>query len=267
MNGIAYNKAVELAMETPCIHNNKKYKVKDFINDEVFIAFYYDLNDLNIYYQTPYVQMCMNSWRKVYPSMKLLYIQVNYMASVYTQQALAFGKRNYPTDSLRVLFCSLFKKAIYLDTDVYLTRPIQVRQSDDWPKVMVINQCSGTCLYSNNVNSHALKRWFEWYESKALDKIEENLSKGIEPMLYTSDIESFIAMNGVIPNSTQPINHFSMIYPLVRDKVHFKIIDTLDPNTNTKFDKECKPAFLQYLKDRGYEDLVDENAEIAISFI
>ena len=58
-----------------------------------------------------------------------------------------------------------------------------------------------------------------------------------------------------------------MIYPLIRDKVSFRIIDTLDPNTNTRFDKESKPAFLQYLKDRGYEDLVDENAEIAISFI
>lgn len=262
-----YMTAKKKAMKTSCIYNGNKYLVEDFINDKdlIFIAFYYDEKELETYYQLPYVRMCMDSWKKYYPESKILFIQMVPYLSEFSDATYYYGKRNYPTDSQRVLYCSILRKAIYLDVDVFLPEKIKEIEEDNFPRACVINNCSGTGLYSNNYDLRALHDLYNWYESTAVKRIKNNVARGIPIERGISDVEA-IAANPYFPNVNSPVDHFSYAYPVFRDKKTFRIVDS-GKDCSIVFHKASYEAFLEYIKYKHYDKYLKEDGEIPIAFI
>lgn len=235
----------ELALTIECYYHNKKYIVKDFVdsNDFFFICFYYDIEDLNAYYQKSYIRECMQSWLNKMPGSKILYINVNPIVSLWTDWTL--GRKNYPTDSLRLMYCALLKRCAYLDTDVYLNIPLNLA---GLPKTFIVDCCSGTATYSVG-DKEGLKKWFLWYEEMAII----GHKKRLEPI---ADIEAYHKTKYVESISLN-LDHFSKLYHYKRDKkpICFKESSIIKPNTS--FTKECFPTLQKYLKEKDYK-VVDE---------
>lgn len=265
-----YEKAIKKALYTEAIDEyGKKGKVLDYTelteHSLVFIAFYYKEEEIYTFYKKPYIKMCMDSWKKVYPDSIILYIKVEKDISEWTNMSIYYGKKNYPTDSLRLLYASLFKKCFYLDVDVFLSKPIPIRETNDWPQVMVVNYCSGTCLYSANRNSFALVEWYNWYENEAIHLAIKNIRSGKDAFVGLGDIDAYHRFPRV-PNVNMIMNHFSAIYPYIRDKKPFKITFEKTKDTMVIFDKEAYPAFMEYIKDKKVEYLIDPTSELEVVF-
>ena len=238
---IPYEVSYERALNTECYLDNEKHIIRDFIDsdDFFFICFYYDSSEFEAYYKKPYVVDCMKSWTDKMNS-KILFIQINQ------------NRKNYPTDSLRLLYCAMLKNCAYLDTDVYMNVPLNL---SGFPKTFIVDSCSGTATYSVG-EKEPLKKWFNWYETEAL-----KISKKREPI---GDIEAYNKTR-FVENINLNLDHFSKLYSYKRDN---KPICFKEKTDDTKvvayrsFSKECFPTLRKYLDEKEY--LVKDNCENVI---
>ena len=132
---------------------------KDFFN---FILFFF--RDDDGYFSKPYIQECMQSWRHKFSKSRLIYIPVWEAQELSLWSKKTIKRRNYPTDSLRVLFASQLKNCFYLDTDVYLAENLNLPLDK---KCFVLDHCSGTMLWNKKPNNKLLLKWFQCYEDIA----------------------------------------------------------------------------------------------------
>lgn len=247
---IPYEISYERALYTECYLNNEKHIIKDFIDsdDFFFICFYYDTSEFETYYKKPYIVDCMKSWTDKMDG-KVLYIQVNTHVSVWTDIMISQNRKNYPTDSLRLLYCAMLKRCVYLDTDVYMNVPLNL---SGFPKTFIVDNCSGTVTYSVG-GKDPLKKWFNWYETEAL-----KISKKMQPI---GDVEAY-GKTRFVENIRLNLDHFSKLYCFKRDNkpICFKNkTNDLDIVSSRSFSKECFPILQKYLDEKGY--LVEEDCE------
>lgn len=225
---------------------------KDFYN--ILLFFFPNDDD---YYNKPYIKECIFSWKKIFPKSRFINVPIYEAQGMSKWSQLTYGRRNFPTDSLRILFAAYLNNCLYLDTDVYLTERFKLPTD----KCFVLNECSGTMLFNRKKNNKKLLKWFNKYEETA-DYILKN-STDISTQDKLIDDHGDIAMYkkfgkklGIASVSiANGVNHFSCIYPYMRDKVNLGL--AINPRGSVaSFEAETLYAFSLYCMDRGYTDYI-----------
>lgn len=226
----------------------------DYFN---FLLFFFPSD--NGYYEKPYIKECISSWKRVFPKSRLINVPIFEAQGLSKWSMVTYRRRNFPTDSLRILFAAHLKNCLYLDTDVYLTHRFEMPKQD----CFVLNDCSGTMLFNRKKNNKKLLKWFDKYEETA-DYILKN-SEDRVTQDHLIDEHGDLAMyhkfgkNLKIPSLDfrHGVNHFSMIYPYMRDKKNLGI--AINPRGSVvSFEVEALYAFSLYCLDRKYTDYISQ---------
>lgn len=224
---------------------------KDYFN---FLLFFFP-ND-NGYYEKPYIKECISSWKRVFPKSRLINVPIFEAQGLSKWSMITYHRKNFPTDSLRVLLASHLNNCFYVDTDVFLTNRLELPLKKD---CFVLQGCSGTMLWNRNKGNKKLLKWFEKYEEVA-DFILKNSENRIEMDRLIDDYGDIrmyqkygAALKIPSENIKAGVNHFSNIYPYMRDKKTVGI--AINPKGSiASFEIESLYAFSLYCYERGYTD-------------
>lgn len=224
---------------------------KDFYN---ILLFFFPNDDE--YYNKPYIKECVFSWKKVFPKSRFINIPVYEALGMSKWSMLTYRRRNFPTDSLRVLFSAHLDNCLYLDTDVYLTQRFNMPKKD----CFVLNDCSGTMLFNKKKNNKKFLKWFEKYEEVADYIVKNSEDRTTQDLLIDKygDLAMYhkFGKDLKIPSLDirHGVNHFSAIYPYMRDKINLGL--AVDPKNGSvaSFEIESIYAFSLYCYDRGYTE-------------
>ena len=228
---------------------------KNFYN---IILFYFPNDDE--YYNKAYIKECLFSWKKVFPNSRFINIPIFEAQGLSKWSMLTYRRRNFPTDSLRILFAAHLKNCIYLDTDVYLTHRFEMPKRKD---CFVLNDCSGTMLFNKKKNNKKLLKWFEKYEETADYILKNSNDRATQDHLI--DEHGDLSMYNKFGKSLKipsldfrhGINHFSTVYPYMRDKKNLGI--AINPRGSVvSFEAEAIYAFSLYCYDRKYTDYISQ---------
>ena len=237
-------------------HLPTKIGSRNFYN---IICFTFD-ND-NGYYEKDYVKRCMESWKIRFPFSRFIFINVDEVKKYSKWSLVTYQRKNFPTDSLRLLFTSQLNNALYIDTDVF------IRADADLPLDLpdfVYENCSGTMLWNKFANNKRMMLWFVWYE-----KVAKDIAEGRANIDDYCDCNAWaIYGKNLIPSfrtNRNFVNHFSGIWPFMRDKQ----ILTLDSKGETVacFCNDSWWAFMSYCIERGYTDKVTMHSDKAVGTI
>ena len=87
-----------------------------------FIVFNANIDKKNLY-NGPIARMCMDSWKRAFPNLNIINIDVteeianmNEFSKFYYKK----GAKSYATDPLRLYYVSQYDNCVYCDTDVYI---------------------------------------------------------------------------------------------------------------------------------------------------
>ena len=268
---------IEKVLNTPvCIEENNEHYICPFsqaikepskdlegYNIYTFIIFTYP-DDSPDYLTSGFRKMCIDSWKKAFPRMRIVYIDVSQCIDICEWTRKHYIRKSFPTDPLRPLFLSFLSNGIYCDVDVYL-------RSDSRDSLMLnLNSfigkygCSGTFLWNKLGYNSKLLDMYHVYD-KYKDLPEEKTITDCEVFARNRNfLKSIYVMN------TETIcNHFASIWLNIRDNKPFII--SFDENLKgkkvwAKFSKESYETFIQYCKDKGYYDkyIVNESNDAII---
>lgn len=213
--------------------------------------------DDNDYYNKPYINECISSWRRRLVWTRLIFIPVFESKKLSKWTEVTYHRKNFPTDSLRILFTALLDRCLYIDTDVFFSSRLKVPFDKD---CFVVSSCSGTFLWNKKRNNKKLLRWFNIYEKTAMEiaQIKDRCERD-NAISEHGDLNMYLLHGEKLGiesiNDARGVNHFSNIYPYMRDKKHIGIAVN-PPGSIASFDIEAMYAFSLYCCDRKYTDYI-----------
>lgn len=248
--------------DTPCtLFDGKEYSfplfgevmemtTKTENGEPIYNIVLFSFPDDNNYYEKPYIRECMSSWKKYLKNYRMIFIPVKVALPLSNWSRQTYHRKNYPTDSLRVLFVSHLDNGMYLDTDVYISSNAKIPFEKD---CFVLDSCSGTMLWNKEKNNEKLLKWFDWYEHVNVENDDRIIEKYGDVQAYCNYGREFgiESVNGLFG-----VDHFSGIYPYMRDKQKVGIGFNLGNGNIAYFSIESFYAFGLYTVDRGYTQYI-----------
>lgn len=209
------------------------------------------------YYSKPYINECISSWRRKLVWTRLIFIPVFESKKISKWTEVTYHRKNFPTDSLRIAYTALLDRCLYIDTDVFFSTDFNVPFEKD---CFVVSSCSGTFLWNKKRNNKKLLRWFNIYERVAveIEKIKDRCERD-NAISDHGDLNMYLIYGSKLKietiNDAVGVNHFSNIYPYMRDKKHLGI-SVNPPGSVASFHIDAFYAFSLYCYDRHYTDYI-----------
>jgi len=227
-------------------------KTEDGKNIYTFICFEFP-ND-ECYYSKKYVKKCMMSWSKKFGYIRIILIPIIQCINISEWTKKTYVRRCYPTDSLRMLFISMFDNCIYVDTDCFISEEFDESVFDKYD-CFIANNCPGTMTWNKHKNNKKFIEYFDHYEELAKN-IKDPMEKYVNDNGDCTVFGDF-GKNLITPVNITGVDHFSLTWSLMWANKNKKFyLSTSNENCKFNFSKDAMGAWIDYCFDRDYSDYI-----------